>query len=253
MIKKQLLSIIDKIKNNEIDSDLAFKDIYNLISGNLGFAEVDMARSVRRGFPEVIFCKNKIDNDIVEIAKKLSMNQLPMLLTKANSNVYNLLNENFKEVKYYERSNLITIGSPLKQIGLVTVVSAGTSDIPIAEEALITAKIMGANVASFWDIGIAGIHRLFSKIDDLKKSKVIVVVAGMDGALPGVVAGLVNCPIIAVPTSIGYGTGSGGFAALLTMLNSCSPGVSVVNIDNGFGAGYSAALINQIGEVNVDN
>jgi len=235
MIKKQLLSIIDKIKNNEIDSDLAFKDIYNLISGNLGFAEVDMARSVRRGFPEVIFCKNKIDNDIVEIAKKLSMNQLPMLLTKANSNV------------------LITIGSPLKQIGLVTVVSAGTSDIPIAEEALITAKIMGANVASFWDIGIAGIHRLFSKIDDLKKSKVIVVVAGMDGALPGVVAGLVNCPIIAVPTSIGYGTGSGGFAALLTMLNSCSPGVSVVNIDNGFGAGYSAALINQIGEVNVDN
>lgn len=248
MIKKHLLSVIEDIKNGKIDTSAGFDKIYSLISGNLGFAEVDLARSVRKGFPEVVFCKNKKDEDIVQIAGKLSGTGQPVLLTRANRNVYQLLCKETVKVKFYERSHIITLGEPEQQTGAVTVISAGTSDIPVAEEAAITAMIMGSRVKTHWDIGIAGIHRLFSKLDDLQQSKVVVVAAGMDGALPGVVAGLVSCPVIAVPTSIGYGTGSGGFAALLTMLNSCAPGVTVVNIDNGFGAGYSAALINRLGE-----
>jgi NCAIR mutase (PurE)-related protein len=248
MWKKIIHKTIQDIKDQNLSIDEGYRKIIDMISGNLGFAEVDLGRSMRTGYPEVIFCMNKKDDDILQIAKKIKENQDIILLTRARNSTYLLLNDNFIGVQYFERSGVITIGNQKEEKGMVTVVSGGTSDIPIAEEALLVARIMGSKVQSFWDIGVAGIHRLFSKIDQLKKSRVIIAVAGMDGALPGVVAGLVCCPVIAVPTSIGYGTGAGGYAALLTMLNSCAPGVSVVNIDNGFGAGFIAALINKVGE-----
>ncbi|RPJ06829.1 MAG: nickel pincer cofactor biosynthesis protein LarB, partial [Spirochaetaceae bacterium] len=155
------------------------------------------------------------------------------------------LKKHFPRFEFYPRSGCITLGELPAAAGRVSVVSAGTSDIPIAEEAMVTAMTMGAEVKNYWDIGVAGIHRLFAKITELRSSNTVIAVAGMDGALPGVIAGLVSCPVIAVPTSIGYGASFQGLAPLLTMLNACAPGVSVVNIDNGFGAGYVAALINR--------
>jgi len=245
MWKASILKVLENIKKQNIQPEEGYKEIQDIISGELGFAELDIARSARTGFPEVVFCQNKEDKDILEIAKVLKENNKVILLTRARDSVYNLLKKSFSDTKYYERSKAITIGTQTTEKGLVTVVSAGTADIPIAEEALVTARIMGARVNQYWDIGVAGIHRLFSKLVDLRKSRVIIAVAGMEGALPGVIAGLTSCPVIAVPTSVGYGTGTGGFAALLSMLNSCAPGVAVVNIDNGFGAGYIASLINK--------
>jgi pyridinium-3,5-biscarboxylic acid mononucleotide synthase len=239
---------VQEIKDGRLDVDEGYAKITKVISGDLGFAEVDLSRSIRTGYPEVIFCLNKKDADILQIAKTIKEHNPIILLTRAKESTYQLLKDNFDEIQYFERSGVITIGNQPDEKGMITIVSGGTSDIPIAEEAALTARVMGAKVQSYWDIGVAGIHRLFSKIESLKKSRTIIAVAGMDGALPGVVAGLVGCPVIAVPTSIGYGTGTGGYAALLTMLNSCAPGVSVVNIDNGFGAGFIAALINKIGE-----
>jgi len=247
MWKKYISNILQNIKNNEISVEQGYQQIIESVTGELGFAEVDIARSLRTGFPEVVFCLNKEDADILEIVKKIKSKNELVLLTRARESTYRLLSENFKEIQFYNRSGVITIGTIKQKAGLVSVVSAGTSDIPIAEEAFVTAEIMGSKVEQYWDIGVAGIHRLFSKLGNLRKSRVIIAVAGMDGALPGVIAGLTSCPVIAVPTSIGYGTGTGGIAAILTMLNSCAPGVSVVNIDNGFGAGYIASLINRIG------
>jgi pyridinium-3,5-biscarboxylic acid mononucleotide synthase len=250
MWQKLIRNTLSLIQKGQIDVEEGYSRLAGLLTSELGFAEVDLGRSIRTGNPEVIFCQNKIDSDILQIALKLKESNQIILLTRARESTFNLLSENFKDVKFNNRSGAITIGQQQDGVGLVTVISAGTSDIPISEEAAVTANTMGARVQTFWDIGIAGIHRLFSKIELLKKSRVIIAVAGMDGALPGVVAGLVGCPVIAVPTSIGYGTGAGGYAALLTMLNSCAPGVSVVNIDNGFGAGVIAARINKIGENN---
>ncbi len=241
--------IVQEVKDNSISIDEAAKKITNMISANIGIAEVDLSRSIRTGFPEVVFCLNKKDDDIAKIVEKIKDHNEIVLLTRARQTTFDLLEKKYiDEIRFYKRSGVITIGNQKEECGLVTVISAGTSDIPIAEEALVTAHTMGAKVQSFWDIGIAGIHRLFSKIELIRESRVIIAVAGMDGALPGVVSGLVNCPIVAVPTSIGYGTGTGGIAALLTMLNSCAPGVAVVNIDNGFGAGFVAAQINKVGE-----
>ncbi|MBN2531729.1 MAG: nickel pincer cofactor biosynthesis protein LarB [Spirochaetales bacterium] len=248
MWKKYISEILQKVKDNCISIEEGYHQIIESVTGELGFAEVDIARSIRTGFPEVVFCQNKEDDDIVKIVQAIISRNDLVLLTRARESTYRLLSECFKEVFYYKRSNTITLGKAESEKGLVSVVCAGTSDIPVAEEALVTAKIMGSRVEKYWDIGVAGIHRLFSKLKKLRKSSVIIAVAGMDGALPGVIAGLTSCPVIAVPTSIGYGTGTGGIAALLTMLNSCAPGVSVVNIDNGFGAGYVASLINRIGK-----
>jgi NCAIR mutase (PurE)-related protein len=248
MWKDTIYKTIKDIQNGALNLEVGYNKIVSIVSGDLGFAEVDLARSIRTGFPEVIFCLNKNDSDILEIAKRLKEKNNIILLTRAKESTYTVLKEEFQLVKYYERSGIITIGTQDKAVGMVSIVSGGTSDIPIAEEAAITAQVIGAKVQTFWDIGVAGIHRLFSKMEYLKKSRVIIAVAGMDGALPGVVAGLIGCPVIAVPTSVGYGTGTGGYAALLTMLNSCAPGVSVVNIDNGFGAGFIAAQINRLGE-----
>jgi len=248
MEEKRLLDLLEKIKQNIITPQTALTQIRNMISTNLGFAEVDISRDIRKGFPEVVYCKNKADEDILAISKELYKHNKKLLLTKIKKTTAVLLQAHFKQIQYFNKSGTLVIGKMDKGCGKVIVVSAGTSDIPIAEEAAVTAQAVGAHVESYWDIGIAGIHRLLSKIDTLRTSRVIIAVAGMDGALPSVIAGLVSCPVIAVPTSIGYGAHLNGIAPLLTMLNSCAPGVAVVNIDNGFGAGYTAALINRIGE-----
>ncbi len=248
MNTQTLLDLLEKIKQHTLSPQEAVTQINGMLSSYLGFAEVDVHRGLRTGFPEVIFCQNKTGEQILGIAQEISKHAAQILLTRANSTTAEILRSRFSSVRFYEQSGVIVIGPPVKGTGRVTVVSAGTSDIPVAEEAAVTAGAAGANVQTYWDIGVAGIHRLFSKIDALRQSRVIVAVAGMDGALASVIAGLVSCPVIAVPTSVGYGAHLNGIAPLLTMLNSCAPGVTVVNIDNGFGAGYTAALINRLGE-----
>jgi NCAIR mutase (PurE)-related protein len=248
MKEEKLLAVLEKIKEGIITPQDAFSEIKNMISTNLGFAEVDISRNLRTGFPEVIYCKGKSDEDILSITSELGKHNNLLLLTKAKESTAKLLKSHFRKVQFFNKSGALIIGKTGKGLGKVTVVSAGTSDIPIAEEAAVTAQAAGAYTETYWDIGVAGIHRLLSKIENLRASKVIIAVAGMDGALPSVIAGLVSCPVIAVPTSVGYGANFGGIAPLLTMLNSCAPGIAVVNIDNGFGAGYLAALINKIGE-----
>jgi NCAIR mutase (PurE)-related protein len=214
---------------------------------DLGFAKIDINRQRRRGFSEVIYCPGKTRVYLKKISRELVRNKQDLLLTRLDKNTFSYLKRSFPRLKY---SSLARIGyflhkrkTPKK--GLVLVISAGTSDIPVAEEAAVTLEAMGDNITRLYDVGVAGVHRIMKNIGLLQKAQVIIVVAGMEGALASLVSGLVKCPVIAVPTSCGYGANFGGLSALLTMLNSCSPGVAVVNIDNGFGAGYFASLINK--------
>ncbi len=214
---------------------------------DLGFAKLDTDRKKRKGFAEVVYCPGKSRQHLKEIAKKIAKSKEDLLLTKLDKSAFSFLKKSIPALKY---NPLARIGFLLKKQkaiskGLVLVVSAGTSDIPVAEEAALTLQIMGNRVEKLYDVGVAGVHRLMSNLEKLRKAQVIIVVAGMEGALASLVSGLVKTPIIAVPTSCGYGASFSGLAALLSMLNSCSPGVTVVNIDNGFGAGYFASLINQ--------
>ncbi len=215
---------------------------------NLGFAQVDTHRALRRGFPEVIFGAGKTPQQVVQIAAKLLDHGQRVLVTRAGPDHARLLRKKFKASIYHEQARCLTIDrKPLpKRPGTIAVVCAGTSDLPVAEEAAVTADIMGNRVERISDVGVAGVHRLFGELDRIQAANVVIVVAGMEGALPSVVAGLVSRPVIAVPTSIGYGASFGGLAALLGMLNSCSSGMTVVNIDNGFGAGYAASQINSL-------
>lgn len=212
---------------------------------DLFYAKVDTSRIERTGFPEVVYCRKKTDEEIINISKELFRKNGFVLLTKADRTQYSAIASELKDAVFHERSGVIVVGKGMEKTGMVSILSGGTSDIPIAEEAGITAEVFGANVQMIYDVGVAGIHRLFSVRDKISKSNAIVVVAGMEGALPSVVSGLFGIPVIGVPTSIGYGMNLGGITPLLTMLNSCAPGVSVVNIDNGFGAGYIASLINK--------
>lgn len=214
---------------------------------DLGFAKIDTDRKKRKGFAEVIYCPGKDRLHLKKIAKKIIDSAEDLLLTKLDKSTFAFLKKTIPVLKY---NSLAKIGYYLNKPktlskGLVLVLSAGTADIPVAEEAVQTLLVMGNRVEKLYDVGVAGVHRLMSNIDKLKKAQVIVVVAGMEGALASLVSGLVKAPIVAVPTSCGYGSSFSGLAALLTMLNGCSPGVSVVNIDNGFGAGYFASLINR--------
>lgn len=215
---------------------------------DLGFAKVDTHRSLRKGFPEVAYCAGKTKQEIVAIVDRILAREDNLLATRASPDVYEAVKEKHPDAVYNERARTITVErKPLaKRGGKILVVSAGTSDMDVAEEAVVTAKMLGNEVESTYDVGVAGIHRLFSQMDKLRRASVIIVVAGMEGALPSVVAGLVDKPVIAVPTSKGYGANFGGVAPLLAMLNSCASGVTVVNIDNGFGAAYSASLINRL-------
>lgn len=248
MWNDKLNDIIEQVAAGKLAPVEAQKGIKDLISLELGVAEIDVSRHMRTGFPEVVYCLNKTDDDIAAIVKGFATVQAVILLTKARKSTYDLLAPDFAFISFHEKSGAIVIGKLRAPVGRVAVISAGTSDIPVAEEAAVTARALGATVDTYWDIGVAGLHRLLSKLPDLRQCRAVVAVAGMDGALPGVAAGLVGCPVIAVPTSVGYGASFGGLAALLTMLNSCAPGVTTVNIDNGFGAGYYAALINRQGE-----
>lgn len=208
------------------------------------FAEIDLDREKRTGFPEVIFGETKTPKQSALIAEKIYKKSNLFLITRTNIETFNEVKKIIPEAEFDEQAKMIySSKKDEKYQGKVSVVNAGTSDIPIAKEAEITAKLMGVKVESINDVGVTGIHRILSKIDKIRESNCIVVVAGMEGALPTVVAGLVDKPVIAVPTSVGFGTGADGYSALLTMLNSCAPGISVVNIDAGFSAGYQAALI----------
>ena len=213
----------------------------------MGFAKVDIDRYGRRGFSEVIYCPGKTKEQIKKIARSIVKNKQDLLLTKLEKNTFNYLKKTFPRLKY---NSLAKLGYLIKKPrvspkGLVAIISAGTSDIPVAEEAVVTLEVMGNRVIKLYDVGVAGVHRIMDKIEIIRKAKVIIVFAGMEGALASLISGLVNCPVIAVPTSCGYGANFGGLSALLTMLNCCSAGVVVVNIDNGFGAGYFASLINR--------
>ncbi|MBU1087872.1 MAG: nickel pincer cofactor biosynthesis protein LarB [Candidatus Omnitrophica bacterium] len=210
-------------------------------------ARIDIGREQRRGFPEVIYCPGKKIEQIKRIAQCILEHNDTLLLTKANNEIFKALKSISKGLVYNKEANLIYVANNKKveKKGLILIISAGTSDIPIAEEAAVTAELMNNRVERLYDVGVAGIHRLLDESDIVKKADVLIVVAGMEGALASVVSGMVDKPVIGVPTSVGYGASFQGIAPLLTMLNSCSPGVSVVNIDNGFGAGYLAGLINK--------
>lgn len=217
---------------------------------DLGFARVDTDRKRRRGFPEVVFCQGKTPADFVAISRTILAADGVLLGTRATREQFDLLAAEFPEARFHERARCITMEhQPLPRCsGSIGVVCAGTSDLPVAEEAVVTLEIFGNRVAKIYDVGVAGIHRLLAERDRLEACNVLIVVAGMEGALPSAVAGLVSKPIIAVPTSVGYGASFGGLAALLGMLNSCGSGVTVVNIDNGFGAAYAAATINRLAQ-----
>lgn len=214
---------------------------------DLGFAKIDTDRQNRRGFPEAIYCPGKTKDHLKHIAKAFLKNKQDLLLTKLEKESFADLKKTIPLLKYHPQAKLgfLKAGPRVKKKGFVAVISAGTSDIAIAEEAAVTLEFMGNQVKRFYDVGVAGVHRLMHNLEAIKKAKTIVVVAGMEGALASLVSGLVSSPVIAVPTSCGYGANFAGLSALLTMLNSCSPGVAVVNIDNGFGAGYFASLINR--------
>ena len=214
-------------------------------SKELGFARVDLDRAARRGHPEAVYAPGKSAEQIVEITAALHEAGQTALITRAEAEEFSAVRQRFEEAEWHEAARLIVVRAgkrPTLRDG-IAVLCAGTSDIPVAEEAALTAELMGVRVERHYDVGVAGLHRLLDRIEAIRKAKAIVVAAGMDGALPSVVGGLVACPVVAVPTSQGYGTGADGTAALLTMLNACAAGVSVVNIDNGYGAGYQAALI----------
>ncbi|HEX7320303.1 MAG TPA: nickel pincer cofactor biosynthesis protein LarB [bacterium] len=213
---------------------------------DLGFAKLDLHREKRKGFPEVVFCEGKTTAQIRDITKTIFKSNHRVLLTRIDREQARRIKKAFPKGRLFSQARLFYLGPMPARTGLVSILSAGTADIPVAEEAAVTAEIMGCVVKRFFDVGVAGIHRLLALKREIDRSRVIVVVAGMDGVLASVAGGLFAKPIIAVPTSIGYGLSLKGITPLLTMLNSCAPGVAVVNIDNGFGAGYLAAVINHI-------
>jgi NCAIR mutase (PurE)-related protein len=217
---------------------------------DLGFARVDTHRALRNGFPEVIFGSGKTPEQVIRIAAKVFKHEQRLLITRVNADQVGALRRKFRKAIHHEAARCVTIElKPLaKRPGKIAVLCAGTSDIPVTEEAAVTAELMGNRVERIYDVGVAGLHRLLSRIDKVREANVVVVAVGMEGALPSVVAGLVSKPVIAVPTSIGYGASFGGITALLAMLNSCGSGVMVVNIDNGFGAGYAASQINALAD-----
>jgi len=214
---------------------------------DLGFAKIDHHRAIRCGFPEVIYCQGKSSAQVSEIFDRAAATGLNVIATRAGTEAYGAVIARQPRAEFHEAARTITLRQQEREPsnGTIAIVSAGTSDMPVAEEARITAEIMDQRTETFYDVGVAGIHRLLAHSEALQAANVAVVVAGMEGALASVVGGLVDCPVIAVPTSTGYGASFGGLSALLTMLNSCASGVSVVNIDNGFGAGYTAAMINR--------
>ncbi len=247
MTTTEVTRLLDEFRAGKIPRERVLQAFQAAPVADLGFAQVDTHRALRKNFPEVIFGAGKTSGQIVKIADKLFRLGQPVLVTRINAEQARALRKKFKLAVHHPLARCVTIEKkPLpKRAGFIAVVCAGTSDLPVAEEASVTAEIMGNRVERIHDVGVAGLHRVLARLELLQNANVIVAVAGMEGALPSVLAGLVSKPVIAVPTSIGYGASFGGIAALLAMLNSCASGVTVVNIDNGFGAGYAASQINQ--------
>lgn len=251
MNEKRVKRLLADLKEGSIDIEEAFAQLKNLPFTDLGFAKIDTHRQLRKGFPEVVYCAGKTKGQVVAIMKKLvETSENNVLGTRAGKDVYDAVAAEIPIAEYHETARLIVVKQGVQhKRGNILVISAGTSDLPVAEEAAITAEVMGNYVERLYDAGVAGIHRLLNHQAKLQQARVLIVVAGMEGALASVVGGLVDKPVIAVPTSVGYGASFNGLAALLSMLNTCASGVTVVNIDNGFGAGYAASLINKMGEI----
>jgi NCAIR mutase (PurE)-related protein len=246
--KDHLKRLLEDLSRGNVSVEKVMTDLKDLPFEDLGFACIDHHRSLRKGFPEVIFGEGKEAADIVAIMENMIKRDERILITRLSPEKAEVVLNRYPDAVYHRRSRLLIMELMPVQIsgkGIIVVISAGTSDIPVAEEAALTARFMGNEVETIYDVGVSGIHRVLAHRDDMAKASVIIVVAGMEGALPSVVGGLVDKPVIAVPTSVGYGASFGGITALLGMLNSCASGVTVVNIDNGFGAGYAASIINR--------
>lgn len=245
MDERHLEEMLSKVKNGEMDIADAIESLRKLPYEDMGFAKLDNHRKLRKGQAEVIYCAGKTPEQSAAIFEKLLEHNDKVLGTRADLNTYEAVRQRVSDAVYHEKARAILVsrGEPEELKGKIVIVTGGTSDIPVAEEAAITSEFFGKRVERLYDVGVAGIHRLLMNTDMLMDADVIIAVAGMEGALASVVAGLVNCPVVAVPTSIGYGANFGGLSALLTMLNSCASGIGVVNIDNGFGAGYLASTI----------
>lgn len=248
MNAESIRKLFQQVRNGEITPDDAVARLRHLPFEDLGFAKVDHHRALRAGMPEVVLGEGKTPAQVSGIFARLAKHGGNVLATRANEKQFAAVKKKVRGAEYRELSRAIVLQKDRTKYGkgIIGVVSAGTSDIPVAEEAVVTAEVMGNEVQHFYDVGVAGIHRLLANREALTKARVVIVCAGMEGALPSVVGGLVGVPVIAVPTSVGYGASFKGMAALLGMLNSCASNVSVVNIDNGFGAGYVASLINRL-------
>ena len=245
---RKLESLLQEVRSGETSIEEALARLRSLPFEDLGFTRIDHHRSLRKGFPEVIWGAGKTSGEMLTIVRRLKEKGQNVLITRLEERKAKAIEKAFPKSRYYPRSKVLTyLTQPVKPTGkgTILVITAGTTDIPVAEEAAVTARVMGNLVDTLYDVGVAGIHRLLAERKKLETARVLIVVAGMEGALPSVVGGLVDRPVVAVPTSVGYGTSFGGVTALLAMLNSCASGVAVVNIDNGFGAGYLASLINR--------
>jgi len=245
--ESQIKSLLEQVRSGELPVDEASAQLRSMPFEDLGFARVDHHRALRCGFPEVIFCQGKTEEQVAAIAERIVASGSDLLATRATPAMHEAVKVRCPSAVYHEAARAIVVQETWQDqgIGEVLVVSAGTSDIPVAEEAAVTARVLGNRVERVFDVGVAGIHRLFAHREAIMNASVLIVVAGMEGALPSVVGGMVSRPVIAVPTSVGYGASFNGLAALLAMLNSCASGVTVVNIDGGFNAGYAAGLINR--------
>ncbi len=248
MTSQDLEKLLNEVKSGSRSVTEALDILKVLPYSDLGFARIDHHREIRTGYPEIVFCQGKTVVQVKEIFRLMSEKESNVIGTRASFEMYEAVKQAVPSAVFYEQARIISVQNkvPQKPDTSIAVITAGTSDIPVAEEAAITAELTGNNVVRIYDAGVAGIHRLVDKLPEIRKCRVIVVIAGMEGALASVVGGLVDKPVIAVPTSIGYGANFGGISALLAMLTSCSAGVTVVNIDNGFGAGFSASMINRM-------
>ena len=245
---KEVEKLLKEVKTGQTSIEEALDILKNFPYTDLGFARIDHHREMRTGYPEIIYCAGKSIDQITEIFRVMSERENNVIGTRANNEMYEAVRSILPDAVFYPIARIISLQKkkPSEPESLIAVITAGTSDMPVAEEAAITAELLGNKVLRVYDAGVAGIHRLVDKLPEIRTCRVVIVIAGMEGALASVVGGLVDKPIIAVPTSVGYGANFGGISALLAMLTSCSTGVTVVNIDNGFGAGFSASMINKI-------
>ncbi len=245
--EQSIHALLQRVAEGHVNVDQALENLRLLACESMGFATLDHHRTLRKGFPEVVFCQGKTCEQVAAIVERMARRGTRVLGTRASAEQFAAAQQLVPELQYHPvaRALWLNLDDNAKVEG-VFVIAAGTSDLAVAEEAALTLELMGQQPHRIWDVGVAGLHRLLNRLDEIRQARVIVAVAGMEGALPGVLAGLVAAPVIAVPTSVGYGASFGGLAALLGMLNSCAPGLAVVNIDNGFGAGYMAAIMNKL-------